>query len=106
MNRQQSLLHHILDIRVAGSHAGKSPARHGPHRSGDFLQQLAVDSLVARQGGAHLCRPFLLSLALGHDGALHYSGREYKALQLAAEIIEKFRWKRAWRDEIFLAPVT
>ncbi len=65
MDRQQSFLHDILDIRVADPHARKRPSRHRANRPADLLEQPTIGRLVARQGGAHHRRPFVVA---GTDG--------------------------------------
>ena len=69
MDRQQSLLHRILDIRVAHPGARKRRPRHRPHRAADLLQQPPVDPLVARHGGPHHLRPGIVRRAFDRQGA-------------------------------------
>ncbi len=57
MDRQQSLLHRILDIGVAKPRARERRPRHRPDRTADFLQKSPVDALVARDRGLHHPRP-------------------------------------------------
>ena len=63
MDRQQRLLHRILDIGVAQPGALKRPTRHRPDRTTDILQQPPVDPLVARHGGPHHLRPGIVRQA-------------------------------------------
>ena len=65
VDRQQSFLHDILDIRVADPGAGESAARHRPDRPANLLEQPPIGRLVARQGGAHRRRPFVVAGACG-----------------------------------------
>ena len=57
VDRQQGLLHRILDIRVSDSGARKRRARHRPHRATDILQEPPVGALVASDRGPHHLRP-------------------------------------------------
>jgi len=61
VDRQQSFLHDILDIRVADPGAGEGAARHRPDRSANLLEQPPIGRLVARQGGAHGRRPLVVA---------------------------------------------
>ena len=57
VDRQQGLLHCILDIRVSHSGARERPARHRPDRATDVLQEPPVSALIARDRGLHRLRP-------------------------------------------------
>ncbi len=69
MDRQQSLLHRILDIGVAQSRARERRPRHRPHRTADFLQQTPVNAFVARDRGLHHARPGIVRGTLDRWGA-------------------------------------
>ena len=57
VDRQQGLLHCILNISVARPGARKRGARHRAHRATDILQQSPVSTLIARDRGPHHLRP-------------------------------------------------
>ena len=57
MDRQQGLLHCVLDVRVPRASARERPARHRPHRPADVLKQPPVCDLIAADRGPHHSRP-------------------------------------------------
>ena len=64
MDRQQGLLHRILDIGVSRARTRESGARHRPHRTTDVLQEPPVCALVARDRGPHHARPRIVRRTL------------------------------------------
>ena len=57
MDRQQSFLHNILDIRVADPRPRERPARHRADRTADILEQAAIGGFVAGDRRPHHAAP-------------------------------------------------
>src|SRR6202167_1513206 len=72
VDRQQGLLHCILDIRVPNTRARKSAARHTPHRPTNVLKYPPARVLIARDRGGHHSRPKIVPWTL--DGLLSHTG--------------------------------
>ena len=60
MDRQQGLLHCILDVRVPNPSTRKSASRHCPHRPTDVLKQPPIRALIPRDRGGHHPRPTIV----------------------------------------------
>ncbi len=73
MDRQQSLLHDILDIRVADPGARESAPRHRPHRAADLLEQTADRPPRRRPGRRASCRAHFSSTGLAGRLLAHSS---------------------------------
>ena len=72
MDRQQGLLHCILNVRVPDPGARKSAARHRPHRPTDVLKEAPVRALIARDRCGHHPRPRIVQRTL--DGLGSHTG--------------------------------
>src|SRR5208283_4231749 len=64
-----SLLHRVLDIRIAHPGSRKRSTRHRAHRAADVFQQASVNSLVARHGGLHHPGPWIVWRAFSRQSA-------------------------------------